>query len=150
MVRCVGLSGAMAKQVGSAAWKLGHRPKSPGRRSSTDGSRSAWATWYDDGPQALVGDVRDAAAARTDHVMVVERPAHDVRMLTRRQVDAFDRAELGEHLEERNTVCSSKPQPACGGAWADEIGPGELALVLGDQSAGRRAAVGDPVAAAFK
>ena len=77
--------------------QAGHTPNSS-RRCSSTGSRLAGDV-TDHPAQAGVVDLGRPAAARADHVMVVDRLAADVGVLAGRQIDALDDAELLEDLE---------------------------------------------------
>ena len=140
------------RRCGGAEWARQPGSRDRGRRARVGARRpdslSAGRPRYDS-PQALIGDVRDAAAARADHVVVMERLANDIGVFACRQVDALDRAQLGEHLEGAEDGCPSEPQPARP-RMVDEIGRREVPLVLGDQRSDGAPRFGEPVAGAFE
>ena len=109
-------------------------------------------------PEAgLAGDVTDTrrrpvssisvgpAAARADHVMVVDRLAADVGVLAGGQIDALDDAELLEDLERPEDRRPTDPEVARPRLGHDARSR-EVPVLVGDKAGERPPRLGQPVA----
>jgi len=77
-------------------------------------------------------DVGGAPAARADDMVVVGGRARDVCVLTARQIEPFNDAQVGQQVqgtEERRPTDTQAPRPGD----LLELGCGEMTIVLGDQ-----------------
>ena len=82
--------------------------------------------------------------------MVVVRPlADDIGMLTRRQVEPFDRAERLEDLERAEDGGSTDAKTLRAGL-GDEIGSGEVPVAAGDQGGQRPSRLRQAVAGSIE
>ena len=97
------------------------------------------------GAQPFIGDVGHPPAARADDVVVVERLADDVGVLSARQIDSLDRVQLDEDIQrpEHGRPAHSE---ATGSRVRNQVGGSEVALVLGNQGRQSTAWPGQPVA----
>ena len=101
----------------------------------------------DDGAQTGIVGVAAATATRADHVVVVRRLAGHVGVVAGRQIESFDRPQLGEHVQRPEDRGSPDPQAAAIGV-VDQVGGGEVAVASGDQvddgPSGRGRAIAGP------
>ena len=95
--------------------------------------------------QAGVIDLGRPAAARADHVMVVDRLAADIGVLAGGQIDALDDAELLEDLERPEDRRPSDPEVARPRLGHDAR-RGEVPVPICDEAGERPARLGQPVA----
>jgi nicotinamidase/pyrazinamidase len=97
------------------------------------------------GGQAGVLDFGHPAAGAADDVMVMGGLAGDIGVLTGRQVDAFERLELGEQVERAKDRRPTYRQPSSASV-GQQVGRREVALALRDQIGDRPPGAGHTVA----
>src|SRR5512143_1765405 len=102
-----------------------------------------------DPAQVGVADLGGPPTTGADDVVVMRRRAADVGVLAIRQVEAFDRADLYEHVKGPEDRCPADAQSAPVGA-GDEVRGREMAVLVGDESGERPARLGQPVAGAIE
>ena len=129
----------------SWARQSGHSPNSSRRCSST---RIAGLPRdiADDGPKTGIVDLSGPTAARAHDVVVVGRLAADIGMLAGWQVEPLDGAELLEDLERPEDRRPADAELAGPRGLGDELGGGEVAVLVGDQRGQRPARLGQAVA----
>jgi hypothetical protein len=94
------------------------------------------------GAHAAVLDIDRMATAGADHVVVVDRLAGDVRVLTAGQVEALHHAHPGEELERAKDGRPPDAETPAPGI-VDQVGSREVAFPIGDELGHASARLGD-------